>query len=635
MQIKTYLSQKKPLFFMYLVGIFLFITLLSFGTYRYFLDGKVSQLAWTESEMLSRSASVVNREMGYIKRVTMLLRNSVTARLAPQQSTQSQNAPFPDDWKAQVAEEFRYFAQTSDLISQVRWISLDGRELVRVNAQAGLVSRVPEEHLQNKSNRDYVKNAPKEANQEVYISPLDLNIENQEIVRPFQPTVRGAIRMAGEISGILVVNYDLTQLFDLMSSLSSDDVSLEILDANGYWVLAADKRLEWGAILHPNDARFNIKSYFPAIWQEMNNIQGLERFFQDNRLWSLFELHIDGDDSESQGVPHASSLYLVAQSNANALTVWQRTLIMRIIGIASLCFLVIAWLVWRQVAAQFETYRLLKLVKQEKDQAEQTNQSLNVANQKLIDLQDELVETSKLSSLGLMVAGLAHEMHTPLGGVRMALSSCKVWLDKEASSLSQKTNEGVFNSLAIAEKNLSRALDVVSSFKRIVSDRTAQEMQTFYLHDVANDIAFTYKPTLKKRSDIMLKLEVPDNIQMLGYPGILSQIFQNLIDNALEHGFQRLDKGEIKLEATEKNGNLELVLSDNGRGIAPEMQKRIFEPFATTGRSKKHTGLGLHLVSQWVNKLMQGRVEVKSEVGVGTTFTLTIPLQQKIVEEES
>lgn len=633
MSIKTIVSRKKLLLSMYLAGILLLIVLLSFATYRYFFDSKVSQLAWTESEVLSRSASVVNREMGYIKRVTMLLRNSVTARLISQRTSESQNAPFPDNWKAQVAEEFSYFAQTSDLISQVRWMSLEGRELVRINAQAGVVSRISEEQLQDKSNRSYVKNAPKEANQEVYISSLDLNIENQEIIRPFQPTVRGVIRMSGDIPGLLVVNYDLTQLFELMSSLSNDEVSLEVLDEDGYWVLSADKSLEWGAVLHPNNARFNIKSYYPAIWQQMNAIDGVERLFEDNRLWSLLELNIYGEARQEQDVTQAPTLYLVAQSNSESFVEWQRSLITRIIGIASLCFLVVAWLVWRQVTAQFETYRLLKLVKQEKDQAEQTNQSLNAVNQKLIDLQDELVETSKLSSLGLMVAGLAHEMHTPLGGVRMALSSCKVWLDKEASSLSPKTNEGVFNSLAIAEKNLSRALDVVSSFKRIVSDRTAQETQPFYLHDVVNDIAFTYKPTLKNRSDISLKIEVPDNIKMLGYPGVLSQIFQNLIDNSLEHGFQRLDKGEIKLVAVETKGNVELVLSDNGRGISPEMQKRLFEPFVTTGRSKKHTGLGLHLVSQWVNKLMQGNIEVKSDVGVGTTFTLIIPLEQKVVEE--
>ncbi|WP_137170628.1 sensor histidine kinase [Marinomonas sp. FW-1] len=633
MQAKAILSQKKPLLAVYLIGILLIITLLSFGAYRYFLDSKVNQLAWTESEILSRSASVISREMGHIKRVTMLLRNSVTARLTPQWTTQSQNAPFPDDWKAQVAEEFAYFAQTSELISQVRWISVEGRELIRINAQAGVISRVSEEQLQNKSHRNYVKNAPKEANQEVYITPLDLNIENQEIVRPFQPTVRGAIRMADEMPGILVVNYDLTQLFELMRSLSRDDVALEVLDDDGYWVLASDKRLEWGGILHPNDARFNIKSHFPAIWQEMNTIQGLERLFSNNRLWSMLELPIDGNINDRQGLSNSSSLYLVALSDAAALVTWQRTLMLSIIGVASLCFLLTAWLVWRKVSAQFEAYRLLQLIKQERDQVEQTNQSLNLANQKLIDLQDELVETSKLSSLGLMVAGLAHEMHTPLGGVRMALSSCKVWLDKEANTLASKTNEGMVNSLAIAEKNLSRAINVVASFKRIVSDRTAQEVQTFYLHDVVNDIVFTYKPTFKKRSGIILKVEVAENIQMLGYPGILSQILQNLIDNALEHGFQRLDTGEIKLVAFSKNDHLELKLSDNGRGIAPEMQKRIFEPFATTGRSKKHTGLGLHLVSQWVNKLMQGRIEVVSEVGVGTTFRLTIPLEQKIEEE--
>jgi signal transduction histidine kinase len=231
-----------------------------------------------------------------------------------------------------------------------------------------------------------------------------------------------------------------------------------------------------------------------------------------------------------------------------------------------------------------------------------------------------------------MVAGLAHEMHTPLGGVRMALSSCKIWLDKEIKQHPSDGLEKIDSSLLIAEKNLVRALDVVSSFKRIVSDRTAQDMQAFFFHNVVNDILFTYKPVLKKRADIHIESECPEDIDMLGYPGVISQIIQNLVDNALDHAFQRLDKGVIALTAKKEQDHLILVISDNGRGLSPEIKMHIFEPFFTTGRTKQHTGLGLHLVSQWVNKLMNGRIEVTSELGVGTTFTLTIPLYVADVE---
>ncbi|UTV99473.1 sensor histidine kinase [Marinomonas rhizomae] len=636
---------QKSLLCMYLSGILIIIALLSWGSYRFFLDNKISELAWNESEVLSRGTSVFSREMGHIKRVTLLLRNSINARLSVQNAAVQNSVPvqdlsspqrektIPADWEAQVVDEFTQFARTSKLISQVRWIMPNGQEHIRINSQAGIVTRVPEDQLQNKADRHYVKNAP-DSIQDVYVSSLDLNIENKEIVRPFQPTVRGVVRVKGDIPGILVVNYDLSKLFELARTFSSDGVYLEILDLNGNWVLAADKNLEWGGILYPDNLSFNIKTHFPAIWQEMDNVDGLERIFDDGRLWSLLKLYIDEEaDVQSSQTP---SLYFIARSNSDVFSAWRMRLILSIIGGAVALYALIAWLVWRQVTAQFETYRLLQLVQQEKAQAEQANRKLSLTNKRLVDLQDELVETSKLSSLGLMVAGLAHEMHTPLGGVRMALSSCKVWLDKEAKQQPSEGLEKLDASLLIAEKNLVRALDVVTSFKRIVSDRTAQDTQNFFFHNVVNDILFTYKPVLKKRSDLHIESECPEDIDMSGYPGVMSQIIQNLLDNALDHAFQRLDKGVITLVAKKEQDNLVLVIKDNGRGISSEIKARIFEPFVTTGRTNQHTGLGLHLVSQWVNNLMKGRIDVVSEVGVGTTFTLTIPLQlQKSEEAES
>lgn len=639
-------TSQKSLLVIYLSGVLIVIILLGVGSYRFFLDNKISQLAWSESEILSRSSSLFSREMGHIKRVTLLLRNSINARLSTQniglQNSEGQNSTaassqnetrFPVNWEAQVVDEFNQFARTSSLISQVRWITPTGQEYIRINSQAGVITRVPDNLLQNKSDRHYIRNVPASRN-DVFISSLDLNIENKEIVRPFQPTVRGVVRVGGGFPGILVVNYDLTKLFELVRTFSSEGIYLEILDSHGNWLLAADRSLEWAGILQPDDSNLNIRARFPTIWQEMDSADGLERVFDNGHLWSLLKLYIDEEGLNVQS-PKTPSLYFVARSNSDAFVSWRSKLILSIVGLAAVSFSMIAWLVWRQVTAQFETYRLLKLVQQEKAQAEQVNRKLNLTNKRLVDMQDELVETSKLSSLGLMVAGLAHEMHTPLGGVRMALSSCKAWLDKEVQQHPSEELEKINSSLLIAEKNLVRALDVVASFKRIVSDRTAQDMQSFFFHNVVNDILFTYKPILKKRFQIRINVDCPQDIDMRGYPGAMSQIIQNLIDNALDHAFQRQDNGVITIIAKKEQDNLVLVINDNGRGISPEIRAHIFEPFATTGRTNNHTGLGLHLVNQWINKLMKGRIDTVSEIGVGTTFTLTIPLTQQEDEKSA
>ncbi|MDE8604559.1 HAMP domain-containing sensor histidine kinase [Marinomonas sp. RSW2] len=618
-----FFSRKTPLLLVCLSGIMIFILLLSWGGYRFFLDNKISQLAWNESEVLSRSATVFSREMGHIKRVTLLLRNSVNARLTSKNQT-----AFSADWEELVVDEFSQFARTSSLISQVRWIMPNGLERVRINSQAGVITRVDDSQLQDKSDRNYIKNAPRATENDVYVSSLDLNIENKEIVRPFQPTVRGVVKITGDQSGFLVVNYDLSKLFELIRTFSTEEVSLEIVDAKGQWVLAADSSLEWGALLHSNDSRLNIKTHLPIIWQSMNATDGLERVFNNGRLWSFLKQNIDdviGTQSEQ-----VSSLYFVARSYSEAFSIWQGKLLLAIIGIAVFCFIAIAWLVWRQITAQFETYRLLTLLQEEKAQAEHANRKLNLTNKRLVDLQDELVETSKLSSLGMMVAGLAHEMHTPLGGVRMAMSSCKVWLDKEIGRSPSDGLDKMNDSLLIADKNLTRALDIVSSFKRIVSDRTAQDAQLFFFHNVLNDIVLTYKSTFKNRVGISLVIECPDDIEMIGYPGAMSQIIQNLFDNAFEYAFQRSAKGQITITASKEKENLIFSFEDSGNGISPDVLGSVFEPFITTGRQNNHTGLGLHLVNQWVYQLMKGHIEVTSEVGVGTKFIFTIPLKQSL-----
>ncbi|TYL49245.1 HAMP domain-containing histidine kinase [Marinomonas sp. IMCC 4694] len=624
---RTLFTRKKTLLLTCLPGIFLFIVALSWGSYRFFWDNKVSQLTWNESEILSRSASTFSREMGHIKRVTLLLRNSINARLTPDNFV-NHGVPPPIGWEERVVAEFSRFAQTSDLISQVRWITLEGQELIRINAQAGVITRVSEDQLQDKSDRHYVKNVPDGSGHQVYVSSMDVNVENKVVVRPLQPTVRGVVRIEGVIPGLLVVNYDLTKLFDTIRSIRSDSAYLEILDADGHWVMAADRQLEWGGILHPDDTYFNVKTHSPDIWQEMNAQNEVPRTFNDRRLWSLLTLYID-DEMVSQQSP-MSALYFVAQSHSDELTSWRAMLIMGIVGCAVASFSLLAWLVCRQATAQFETYRLLVLVQQEKNHVEQVNDRLNTANQRLTDLQDELVEASKLSSLGLMLAGLAHEMYTPLGGARMAISSSQAWLDKEGRHLSIANRAGMENSLIIAEKNLVRAFDVVSNFKRIVSDRTAQEGQHFNLHDVVRDLVFTYEPILKKRPTISIDNQCVENISVFGYPGALSQVIQNLVDNALDHAFQASDQGVITVTAKQDDDALILTISDNGRGLSPGIKMHLFEPFTTTGRINQHTGLGLHLVSQWVNILMNGRIDVESKEGVGTAFTVTIPLNSEV-----
>ncbi|WP_394180735.1 sensor histidine kinase [Marinomonas posidonica] len=595
----------------------LVVVSISVASYRFFWQQKESQLAWSETELLTRSSSAFSRQVGYIKKNTLLLRNSVKDRL-------KLYAELSDDydWKSAIADEFRLFAATSELISQVRWMSADGMELVRVNSQGGVVYRVPEAQLQNKQNRPYIKQASIRPD-DVYVSPLDLNVDNGEVVWPFQPTVRGVLRISGRDSGFLVVNYNLADMFDQLKQLNNDLVHLEVLDKQGGWIMSDDQSLEWGHVLRPTEEGVRMSSRFPDVWQSiLSDGMDLKRHWGQGRLWSFMRFYLDEEDSlQPREVPF---IYLVAHSEPTAFARWHLTLILSIALSAGIVYLLLAWWCWRHLQAQFTSKRLLKHLKREKRQTDQANQKLHEMNKRLVELQDELVETSKLSSLGMMVSGLAHDIYTPLGGVKLALSSGRQLIDKP--ELTPENIERVSVSLSIAEKNLNRALAVVSGFKRIASDRAIQDIQSFFFKDVLDDLLFTYQPRFKKRPKVIVMSECPERIEMQGYPGVMSQIVQNLLDNALEYAFHENEAGQIRITANQVGSDLELVVQDDGFGIASEIIGTVFDPFKTTGRDRQHNGLGLYLVHQWVYKLMKGRLNLESELGVGTRFQISIPL---------
>ncbi|WP_245546184.1 sensor histidine kinase [Marinomonas posidonica] len=601
-----------------LVLLLLVVVSISVISYRFFWQQKESQLVWSETELLTRSSSAFSREVGHIKKSTLLLRNSVIARLKLQSELSNEY-----DWKAAIANEFRLFAATSELISQVRWMSADGMEQVRVNSQEGIVSRVSEAQLQNKQGRPYIKQAPIKPD-DVYVSPLDLNVDNGEVVRPFQPTVRGVVRISGRDSGLLVVNYNLANMFDRLKQLNSDLVHLEVLDKQGGWLMSDDQSLEWGHVLRPTEQGVRMSSRFPDVWRSIKSeAVDLKRYWGQGRLWSFMRFYLDEEDSlQPRDVPF---IYLVAHSEPTMFARWHFMLKSGVVLLASIVYFLLAWWGWRHLQAQFTSKRLLKQLKREKRQTEQANQKLHDMNKRLVELQDELVETSKLSSLGMMVSGLAHEIHTPLGGVKLALSSSRQLIDQ--AQMTADNVERMEVSLSIAEKNLQRALEAVSNFKRIASDRAVQDVQPFFFNDVLDDLLFTYRPRLTKRPKVAVMSECPERIEMQGYPGVMSQIVQNLIDNALEYAFHEKEAGQIRITAHRVGTDLELVVQDDGFGIATEILGTVFDPFKTTGRDRQHNGLGLYLVHQWVYKLMAGRLNLESELGVGTRFQIIIPLQ--------
>jgi signal transduction histidine kinase len=262
------------------------------------------------------------------------------------------------------------------------------------------------------------------------------------------------------------------------------------------------------------------------------------------------------------------------------------------------------------------------------------NASLSNALDTLQKTQKQLVRSEKLASLGGMVAGVAHELNTPLGNALLANSTLKerqTTLAEQLQSGLRRSDLDTFladfaESNALIERNLETASRLVTRFKEIATDPTQEPPQTFRLHEVANN-AITAAQQAVPRPDIRIINAVPRELEMHSYVVACSQVIHNLLTNAMTHAFEGRSDGIVRVHAgTQRlaNGNdvVTLTVKDNGCGIAADVLPRVFDPFFTT-RMGRATGLGLNIVQNVVEGALKGTIDIESSAD-GTLFTLTL-----------
>jgi PAS domain S-box-containing protein len=263
----------------------------------------------------------------------------------------------------------------------------------------------------------------------------------------------------------------------------------------------------------------------------------------------------------------------------------------------------------------------------------EANRGLAASLETLQRAQDELVRNEKLAALGALVAGVAHELNTPIGNSLLAVTTLvdqtRAFEKLSAEGLKRSTLQAFVADInggsEIVLRNLHRAVDLVASFKQVAVDRTSSQRRIFVLAELIDEILLVLMPTFKK-SGIKVRQEVLQPIQMNSYPGPFGQVLINLITNALSHGFEARSEGEVVVSSRAVDGGkVEVCVADNGGGIAPENMGRIYDPFFTTKLGKGGSGLGLNIVYNIVYGVLDGKIDVKSELGKGTRFTMTLP----------
>ena len=265
---------------------------------------------------------------------------------------------------------------------------------------------------------------------------------------------------------------------------------------------------------------------------------------------------------------------------------------------------------------------------------EQQNNALNTALQALREAQSELVRKEKMASLGGLVAGVAHEINTPLGICVTAtthlieeLRLTRRDIDTEKFDIHQRDQflDVLDQSLRILNANTKRAASLVRSFKQVAVDQTSDDKREFMLASYLNEIMVSLQPKLKGKQ-IQIHIDCPDTLKIHSHPGALSQIVTNFVVNSLNHGFEQTHDGQIYLRMKMVDTHLSFEYEDNGKGMEQDELEKLFDPFYTTKRGQGGSGLGAHIVYNLVTGLLNGSIKASSQVGKGLLYQIRIPI---------
>ncbi len=284
------------------------------------------------------------------------------------------------------------------------------------------------------------------------------------------------------------------------------------------------------------------------------------------------------------------------------------------------------------ITKPFQAEEVLARVRTQMELAS-TRASLSRSNARLLALMDQLVQSEKLKSLGSLAAGIAHELNTPVGNAMLTAGSIEAiaheYRDAQRSATAGPQIDELVatcvDGAALILRNLDRASKLITSLKEIAVDRDSERCRQISLRQTIGDFVAAMGGIMH-RTPYSIAIDIDPLLLIDTYPGHLEHILENLIQNAIVHGYDGAASGTITISAKRTaDGGASVSVADQGKGIAAEHLQRVFDPFFTTRLGQGGSGLGLHLVYNLATAALGGAITVDSKPGAGTVFTLTLP----------
>lgn len=505
-------------------------------------------------------------------------------------------------------------------IAQLRYLDARGHEVVRVDRTPSGVTSVDGPALQDKSHRYYFQRAAALADGGLYVSALDLNVERGVVELPWKPVLRLAAPMftdLGNRAGVVVLNIAADRLLGLVDhNARAIGQPIQLLNAQGYWLTGVPSEQLWGFVF---GRRTTIAEQLPAVWEA---IAATDSGFAEGHGRTLvyrnfvparalagrsWPLAVDAEDrfwTVLQEVPDPSFV-----------KAWQTGHLPGVAaGILAVAAISLGWSRARLARRAAEA---------ERRRAEA-----------------ELRRNERLAGLGNLVAGVAHELNTPIGNAVTVASTLvdrveSVDRDAEGGHRDRTRDDELMADVAVGTrlvlKSLQRAAELIRNFKQVAVDQASEQRRTFGIQELLDEVVGILRPQFTA-TPVALALRVETDARLDSYPGALDQVLANLVLNALRHGFRDGRPGTVTIVARdvgedgpELRDAIEIAVEDDGCGIDGANLPKIFEPFFTTAFGSGGSGLGLSISHSIVTGVLGGSIRVRSEPDVATAVVLTIP----------